>query len=151
MTGSINRRHMLGLTAAAAGLALLPATRVLASPEAVAEEIAGFAGGQSPQSGKVRLLIAERVENGSAVPVTIEVDSTMVGDDRVESVMLLGERNPNPVVATFHFSALSGSATVSTRVRLAASQKVLAVARLADGSVWRDEREVDVAIGGCVT
>jgi hypothetical protein len=25
------------------------------------------------------------------------------------------------------------------------------VARFADGSVWRDEREVDVAIGGCVT
>lgn len=142
---------MLGLAAAAAGLALLPATRALASPEAVAEEIAGFTGGQTPQSGKVRLLIAERVENGSAVPVTIEVDSAMDGEDRVESVILLGEANPNPVVATFHFSALSGSATVSTRVRLAASQKVVAVARMVDGSVWRDEREVDVAIGGCVT
>lgn len=142
---------MLGLTAAAAGLALLPATRTKASPEAVAEEISGFAGGQTPQTGKVRLLIAERVENGSAVPVTIEVESAMEGDDHVESVMLLGEQNPNPVVATFHFSALSGAATVSTRVRLAASQKVIAVARMADGSVWRDEREVDVAIGGCVT
>ena len=142
---------MLGLAAAAAGLALLPAIRALASPEAVAEEIAGFTGGQTPQSGKVRLLIAERVENGSAVPVTIEVDSAMDGEDRVESVILLGEANPNPVVATFHFSALSGSATVSTRARLAASQKVVAVARMVDGSVWRDEREVDVAIGGCVT
>ena len=151
MTKSMNRRRLLGLTAAAAGLALLPASRTMASPDAVAEEIAGFAAGQSPQAGKVRLLIAERVENGSAVPVTIEVDSAMEGEDRVESVMLLGEGNPNPVVATFHFSALSGSATVSTRVRLAASQKVVAVARMSDGSVWRDEREVDVAIGGCVT
>ena len=75
----------------------------------------------------------------------------MEGDDRVESIMLLGEENPNPIVATFHFSALSGAALVSTRVRLAASQKVIAVARMADGSVWRDERDVDVAIGGCVT
>ncbi len=151
MTGPISRRRMLGLTAAAAGLALLPVTRAIATPDAVADEIAGFANGETPQSGKVRLLISERVENGSAVPVTIEVDSAMEGEDRVDSIMLLGEQNPNPIVATFHFSALSGTATVSTRVRLAASQKVVAVARMADGSVWRDEREVDVAIGGCVT
>lgn len=151
MTGSISRRHLLGLTGAATGFALLPFARALASPEAVADEIATFAEGQTPQSGKVRLLISDRVENGSAVPVTIEVDSAMEGDDRVESVMLLGEGNPNPVVATFHFSALSGSAVVSTRVRLAASQKVVAVARMADGSVWRADRDVDVAIGGCVT
>ncbi|MGY6706774.1 MAG: thiosulfate oxidation carrier protein SoxY [Rhizobiaceae bacterium] len=151
MTGSISRRRMLGMSAAAAGMALFPASRAFATPDDVADEIAAFADGQSPQSGKVRLLISERVENGSAVPVTIEVDSAMEGDDRVESIMLLGEQNPNPIVATFHFSALSGTATVSTRVRLAASQKVVAVARMADGSIWRDEREVDVAIGGCVT
>ncbi|MCG6114146.1 MAG: thiosulfate oxidation carrier protein SoxY [Mesorhizobium sp.] len=151
MTGPISRRRMLGLTAAAAGLALLPASRAMATPDAVADEIATFANGQTPQSGKIRLLISERVENGSAVPVTIEVDSAMEGDDRVESIMLLGEENPKPIVATFHFSALSGAALVSTRVRLAATQKVIAVARMADGSVWRDERDVDVAIGGCVT
>jgi sulfur-oxidizing protein SoxY len=142
---------MLVLAASAAGAGIFAGRNALAAPEDVAREIEAFAGTAMPERGKVRLVIADRVENGSAVPVTIEVDSAMDEEDRVESVMLLAERNPNPIVATFHFSALSPAATVSTRIRLADTQRVIAVARMTDGSTWRDEREVDVAIGGCVT
>jgi sulfur-oxidizing protein SoxY len=153
MKAPISRRGMLALTlsAGAAGIVGLPAARALATPAAVAREVDAFTGGMPVERGRVRLIIADRVENGSAVPLAVEVDSTMEGDDRVESVIVLAEENPNPIVATFHFTALSGTATVSTRIRLAASQKVIAVAKMADGSHWLDEREVDVAIGGCVT
>jgi sulfur-oxidizing protein SoxY len=151
MTSPISRRHMLALAASAAGMAVLPIYPSLASPEAAADEVARFTDGQTPESGKVRLIVAERVENGSAVPLAVEVDSAMEGDDLVEAVIVLAERNPNPIIATFHFSALSGAASVSTRVRLATTQKLIAIARMSDGRYFIDEREVDVAIGGCVT
>ena len=73
----------------------------------------------------------------------------MEGDDMVESVMLLAEGNPSPDVATFHFTALSGVAAATTRMRLAKTQNVIAVARMKDGSVYMDKKQVKVTIGGC--
>ncbi len=150
MADTIDRRGFLAAGAGVLGGALFPGL-LHAAPADVATEAEAFAEGAPVQSGKVRLLIAERVENGSAVPVTIEVDSAMEGADLVRSIVLLAEQNPRPIVATFHLSPLSGSAVVSTRIRLAASQRLVALARMEDGSVWKDERQVKVAIGGCVT
>ena len=73
----------------------------------------------------------------------------MDGDDVVESVMIGADGNPNPEVATFHFTAMSGAAEATTRMRLAKTQNVIAVARMADGSVYMDKKEVKVTIGGC--
>ena len=66
-----------------------------------------------------------------------------------DSVMILADGNPRPEVATFHFTALSGAAAATTRMRLAKTQNVIALAKMADGSVYMDKKEVKVTIGGC--
>ncbi|MCV0396279.1 MAG: thiosulfate oxidation carrier protein SoxY [Rhizobiaceae bacterium] len=148
---TLTRRRVLALTAGAAALPvlqLLPG-QAFASPEDVEKQISEFAGGKEPQTGKISLNTPEIAENGNTVPVSIEVDSAMTGDDMVESVMILADGNPLPSVATFHFTALSGTAAATTRMRLAKTQNVIALARMADGSVYMDKKEVKVTIGGC--
>ncbi|MFZ9298011.1 MAG: thiosulfate oxidation carrier protein SoxY, partial [Hylemonella sp.] len=44
----------------------------------------------------------------------------------------------------------AGRATVSTRIRLATSQKLVAVARMSDGTFWSDTIEVIVTIAACL-
>ena len=83
------------------------------------------------------------------MPISVSVDSPMTDDSYVESVMILAEGNPNPDVATFHFTPASGVARASTRMRLAKTQNVIAVAKMNDGSVFTDTRNVKVTIGGC--
>lgn len=150
MTADMGRRSFL-LLGGSALVALAGIGSLGAAPAEVAAELDAFASGASAQEDpRLVLDIAETVENGSAVPVTVSVDSAMEGDDRVESIIILGEENPRPVVATFHFTPLSGEAKVSTRVRLADSQTVVAAARMSDGSVLIARRSVEVAIGGCI-
>ena len=148
---TIARRRMLAFTVGAAAvplLNLLP-TPVRAEAGDAQKLIEDFTGGQEPQSGKLRLTAPEIAENGNTVPVSVDVDSAMEGDDMVESIMIIAEDNPRPEVATFHFTALSGAAAATTRMRLAQSQHVVALARMADGTVHSDRREVKVTIGGC--
>jgi sulfur-oxidizing protein SoxY len=73
----------------------------------------------------------------------------MTEESYVESVMIVAEGNPNPEVITFNFSPLSGNADASTRMRLAKTQNVIAVARMNDGTVYTDTKNVKVTIGGC--
>ena len=91
----------------------------------------------------------EIAENGNSVPVTVEVDSPMTDGDYVASVTILADGNPNPEVATFHFTPLSGTAAATTRIRLAKTQNVVAIAKMSDGSTFSDRKEVKVTIGGC--
>jgi len=91
----------------------------------------------------------EIAENGNSVPVSVTVDSPMTADSYVESITLFAEENPLPQVITFNFSPASGEAFASTRMRLARTQNVIAVAKLSDGSVVSDTRNVKVTIGGC--
>ena len=147
----LTRRQALGLSAGAAafavtGLASRPSWA--GKPEAD-KLISEFAGGKTPESGKITLIAPEIAENGNTVPISVSVESAMSGDDLVESVMLVAEQNPSPSVATFHFTALSGTAAATTRMRLAKTQNVIAVAKMADGSVYMDSKEVKVTIGGC--
>lgn len=83
------------------------------------------------------------------MPVGVSVDSPMTADSFVESVLILADGNPNPAVATFHFTAMSGVAEAKTRIRLAKTQNVIAVAKMNDGSTFIDRKEVKVTIGGC--
>ena len=108
-----------------------------------------FAGGKTPEAGKLSLTAPEIAENGNTVPISVSVDSKMMEGDMVESVIILADGNPNPEVATFNFTAMSGAAAATTRMRLAKTQNVIAVARMADGSVYMDKKEVKVTIGGC--
>ena len=114
-----------------------------------ADRIKEFTGGAEVSEGKVSLTTPEIAENGNTVPISVEVDSAMEGDDMVESVMVLADGNPRPEVVTFNFTAMSGVAAAKTRIRLAKTQNVIAVARMSDGSFYMASNEVKVTIGGC--
>ena len=102
-----------------------------------------------PLEGKLRLDLPEIAENGSAVPLTVEVRSPMTEADHVRAVHVLAEANPLPEVVTFRFTPAAGKAVAATRIRLARSQTVTALAELSDGSVHIARREVRVTVGGC--
>jgi sulfur-oxidizing protein SoxY len=146
-----NRRELFVLSAGAAlaGAAVLQPGPAHADASETEKRIADFAGGKAPGTGKITLTAPEIAENGNTVPIAVKVDSAMAGDDMVDAVMILAEGNPNPDVATFHFTAMSGAAEATTRMRLAKTQNVIALARMADGSVYMDKKEVKVTIGGC--
>lgn len=141
----------LGLSAGAMALvALGPGMKAVRADEAATEKlIMEFTGGQSPATGKITLTAPEIAENGNTVPVSISIDSAMTEDSYVQSAILLAEGNPNPGVATFHFSPMSGAASTTTRMRLAKTQNVIAIAKMSDGSVYMDKKLVKVTIGGC--
>jgi len=147
----LTRRQALALSAGAAAFVAtgLRSGPVLADPAAAEKRIMEFTGGKTPEAGKITLTAPEIAENGNTVPVSVSVDSAMSGDDMVDSVLIVAEGNPNPAVATFHFTAFSGAATAGTRMRLAKTQKVIAIAKMSDGSVFMDQKEVKVTIGGC--
>lgn len=148
---NLDRRQVLGLTAGAAVLAVagIRVNPASAAAEETKKQVMEFTGGKEPASGKITLKAPEIAENGNTVPISVSVESAMSGDDLVESVMILAEGNPNPDVATFHFTEMSGEASATTRMRLAKTQNVVAVAKMKDGSVYSDTRLVKVTIGGC--
>ena len=100
-------------------------------------------------SSKIKLDVPEIAENGSTVPMGVTVDSPMTEDDHVKAVHVMATKNPDPEIVTFRFSMLSGRAEAQTRMRLADTQDVLAVAELSDGSAIMAKKEVKVTIGGC--
>ena len=114
------------------------------------EAAQGFAGTADIRSGRVRLDIPALVENGNAVGVTVMVDSPMSAADHVRRIGLFNEKNPQAGIAIFHLGPRAGRAQVSTRMRLAASQTVKAVAELSDGSFWSGEAKVIVTLAACV-
>ena len=148
---TLTRRQTLALAAGAAALAGLGLRAGPAAADTAAAEkrLMDFTGGKTPEAGKISLTAPEIAENGNTVPVSVAVESAMTADAYVAAVMLLADGNPNPAVATFHFTPLSGSAEAATRIRLARTQNVIAVAKMSDGAVFMDRKEVKVTIGGC--
>lgn len=134
--------------AAGAGLAMLALVRpASATPAEMAAAINTFTGGAKPQTGKVTFDIAQLIDNGNAVPVTISVDSPV---ENVKAIAIFTERNPQTEVAVFTLTPRAGKAEVSTRIRLATSQRLMAVARMSDGGYWSQQVEVIVALAACV-
>ena len=144
----VTRRQALGFAAGAAAAAVLPMP-AFATPEEADKMLMEFTGGKTPEAGKITLTAPEIAENGNTVPVSVSVDSAMSGDDIVDAVIILAEANPNPAVITIHFTELSGKAEATTRMRLAKTQNVVAVARMKNGAVYMDKKQVKVTIGGC--
>jgi sulfur-oxidizing protein SoxY len=114
------------------------------------EAMQDFAGAADIRQGRVRLDIPPLVENGNAVGVTVTVESPMSERDHVRRIAIFNEKNPQAGVAIFHLGPRSGQAKVSTRIRLAASQSVKAVAELSDGSFWSGETQVIVTLAACI-
>jgi sulfur-oxidizing protein SoxY len=149
---AVSRRNFLTFgTAAIATLAtagLLPGM-AFATPEETEARIKELTKGNKIKDGKIKFKMPHVAENGNTVPVTIAVDSPMTESDHVTSIHLLAEKNPGTDIAIFHFTPMSGEAKVSTRVRLAKTQNVVAVAQMSDGSIYVGKHMVKVTIGGC--
>jgi sulfur-oxidizing protein SoxY len=148
MVRRLNRREALtaGAGAFAVGLALAPGpARALND---YADEIKKFTGGRTPVEGRVRLELPELAENGNTVPLSVAVDGTGDESAHVEEILVLAPANPNARVIRFRFSSMSVP-EASTRIRLAATQDVIAVARLSDGTFLSASRQIKVTIGGC--
>lgn len=135
---NITRRKTLILAAGAAAAAALP-MRAFAS---VDEDIAAFTGGADVAEGGITLTAPEIAENGNTVPIAVDAPGAV-------AIMVLASGNPVPAVATFNFGPLAASQSASTRIRLAGTQDVIAIAKLADGTFVRASQEVKVTIGGC--
>lgn len=144
---SLRRRQVLVLVPGVAVLALFTAEARAAT--SIEEAISAFTGGRAPAEGRVTLTAPSIAENGNSVPLTVSVDSPMSEDDYVEAVTVFATGNPNIDVATFQFSPASGQAAATTRIRLAKTQDIVALARMSDGSVYIDRTEVKVTLGGC--
>jgi sulfur-oxidizing protein SoxY len=146
----LSRRAALALGAGGAALTLLGwDEKALASAKEAADQIAKFTGGKTPDKSKVSIELPEIAENGNTVPLAISVDAPMTADDYVSEVLVVAEGNPNPGVATFHFTPMSGKADASTRIRLAATQNIVVVAKTSKGAFYTGQKLVKVTIGGC--
>jgi sulfur-oxidizing protein SoxY len=143
-----NRRQALALGAGAVGAGLFGVPPALAKNDAE-DAIGKFTGGKTPAQGKITLDLPEIAENGNTVPMTVSVESPMTEQSHVTDVLVVANGNPRSGVVHFHFSPASGVAEANTRIRLATTQDVIAVARTNDGSFYRTSKQVKVTIGGC--
>ncbi len=146
------RRHFLELAGGAAvagGVPLVTVRPADATPAMLSSAIRNVVGEAAVHSGKVKLDIPPLVENGNTVPMTVSVISPMTAEDHVKSIHVFNEKNPQPNIGNFYLSPASGRAQVSTRIRLADSQKVVAIARLSDDSFWSVSVDVVVTLAAC--
>lgn len=120
-----------------------------ANTTSVQEAIKNRLGDRPLQKGRIQLELPLIAPDGNTVPLSFSVESPMTPEDYVEAVYVLAEKNPWPEVMTFHFTPRSGKAEVSTRIRLAMTQNVMAVAQMSDGSAYMAETFVKVLIAGC--
>ncbi len=153
MTPTTARRRELLALGLAGGASLLvvarPAAAQAASPS-LAIALATWAGRAPIQVGRVLLDVAPLVENGNTVPIKVSVQSPMTAADPVTEIAVFNERNPQRDVARFQLGPRAGRAEVSTRIRLATSQQLVALARLSDGSVWSHSVDVIVTLAACI-
>jgi sulfur-oxidizing protein SoxY len=146
------RRRFLGLAGSAAAIGVVPGVSLrpaAATPETMTAAIRNVVGGAVVQTGKVKLDIPPLVENGNTVPMTVTVASPMTATDYVKSIHVFNEKNPQPNIGNFYLGPQSGRAQISTRIRLADSQKIIAIARLSDGSLWSVSADVVVTLAAC--
>ncbi|RIA56064.1 thiosulfate oxidation carrier protein SoxY [Dichotomicrobium thermohalophilum] len=134
----LSRRQAIAVGVGAGIFALMP-HQLRAAQE---EGVAAFTGGVEPKEGDITLNAPEIAENGNTVPISVDAPGA-------EEVMVFALGNPSPDVVKFKFGRLAGSHTASTRIRLAKTQNVVAVAKMPDGSFVKTQKEVKVTIGGC--
>jgi sulfur-oxidizing protein SoxY len=149
------RREFLVLAGASLGAATtakaqldpnLPAQRKAALQAALRKVV----GDAQVRPGKVKLDVPPLIDNGNAVPLSVAVESPMTPADHVKAIHVFTEKNPQPNVVSVHLGPRSGRASIATRVRLADTGTVVAIAELSDGSFWSDSAEVVVTLSACL-
>lgn len=152
MLEQTSRRRFLGLAGSTAVLGAIPIVTlrpVEATPAMLATAIRNVVGEAPVRTGKVKLDVPPLVENGNTVPMTVSVSNPMTSDDYVKSIHVFNEKNPQPNVGNFYLGPHAGRAQISTRIRLADSQKIVAIARLSDDSFWSATVDVVVTLAAC--
>lgn len=148
MKPTISRRQLVLTSAGMAAATLVgPA---LAQTDEMAAAVSAYAGGQKVTEGKVKLDIAELVDNGNVVPMTVSVNSPMTAANHVKTIAVFNEKNPQREVVKFTLGPRYGKASVSTRIRLATTQKLVAVAQMSDGTFWSHSVDVIVTLAACI-
>ena len=151
------RRRFLADTAAVAGLGFagpallsLVIRRAAATPESMRAAIRNVIGEATVRKGRVKLDLPVLVESGNVVSMAVSVESPMTPSDYVKAIHVFNERNPQPNVVGVKLGPRAGRPAFATRIRLADSQTVTAIAELSDGSFWSDSIEVIVTLPACV-
>jgi sulfur-oxidizing protein SoxY len=149
---SLTRRGTLaGAAASGAGLLVLRSVEpASATPEAMRAVIRTIVGDAPLRKGRVQLDLPPLVENGNTVPMTVTVDSPMTARDHVTAIHVFNEKNPQPYVLTVHLNHRAGKPHFATRIKLGDTQRVVAIARMSDGSFWSGEQDVIVTIAACL-
>jgi sulfur-oxidizing protein SoxY len=146
----VSRRYVLSVMAATLVLPVArgesPAAEV---PQHLQTLIAEVTAGTTPTVGRVKLTLPPLAESGNSVPLKLLIESPMTAQDYVKSVHVFSARNPRPVIARFHLGPQSGKAEINTRVRLAGTQRVWALAVMSDSSAWLGSAEVVVTAAAC--
>jgi len=146
---SVTNGRRRALRAIGAGACLLIVRPAAATPEELAAALRETFGDHPITPGRVKLDIPRLAENGNLVPVVVSVDSPMSEQDYVASLHLFAERNPLPRILDVELGPMNGRARITTRIRLAVSQQVRAVAVMSDGTLWSAAADVEVTVGGC--
>jgi sulfur-oxidizing protein SoxY len=146
----LTRRAVLAGAAGALGAMPIIVRRAEATPQTMKAAINEVIGEAPVRKGRVMLDIPPLVENGNTIATSVAVDSPMTASDYVKAIHIFNEKNPQPNVISVHLGPRAGRAAFSTRIRLADSQNVVAIAEMSDGSLWSDTVEVIVTIAACL-
>src|SRR5215813_8938710 len=146
----ISRRTLLRQLGAAGLLLALWPSGAGATPEAVEQAIRQRIGEREPHPGGMTLVLPKIAETGNSVALTVTVDSVMTLEDHVQRIHVFVPGNPEPVASTYHLGVRAGRAQISTQIRLARTQTVLALAEMSDGTVRSDAARIVVTLGACV-
>ncbi len=140
----------LSTSLAASAVTVQPFSAAQATPEALAAAIRDVTGGAPLHEGRVKLDIPPLVENGNAVPLTVSVESPMTADDHVRAIHVFNEKNPQPHVFNAWLGPHNGKAMLATRIKLADSQKIVAIAETSGGLFFTAGADVIVTIAACI-
>ncbi len=141
-----NRRKFLVLTAA---VGLSPWSQARATADEATQAIRQIAGASLIKNGRVTLQIPPLVENGNLVPLKVSVESPMIPEDYVKAIHIIAEGNPLPNVISFYLSPRTGRADITTRVRLADTQRIWAIAQMSNGLFFQGYAETLVTLSAC--
>jgi sulfur-oxidizing protein SoxY len=147
MTESVDRRRFL---AGVAIVTLLPLASARATPDAMAASIKQVVGDVAIREGRVTLDLPPLVENGNAVPLTVSVESPMTEADHVKAIHVFNEKNPQPHVFDARLGPRNGKAVIATRIKLADSQKIVAIAETSSGEFFSASVDVIVTLAACI-
>ena len=145
------RRFLTAAAGLAGGIGLASVSRrASATPAAMKDAVRKVVGTATVRQGRVKLDVPPLIDNGNSIPLSVAVASPMTPADHVKAIHVFAERNPLPNILSVHLSPRSGRAHVATRVRLADTGTVLAIAQMSDGSFWSDSAQVVVTLSACL-